>query len=364
MTMKQQLLFEMEDLSEEFFKKNIEQAKCYCRSALRSHFDYDVNIGFSFGKDSLLCALLVNEVLEELHDNRKVYLNFYNSGYEKDLFQQWAQYVKSKLPKRFVFRVIKPAPLFRLSVLMLGRGRTPVNAAYGRWCTNLKVDFIKTLERFSGKKRIRIVGIRGDESKKRKDDIEHNGVFDGETHRVIGKVTTNALWWYLKNNSHKINIEFEKLKKFYAGEKRDGCWYCYAQKYDKEVDIKSAIMIKLRQYVGNKQLLPMECRVSPDIIKTNLDTCKTWYFGLRQIEAKYKTRLLNNTDRKLIFELWNYREAMHEPVTKKLFLDDYLNGRYKPLFPELFDVAFHKKGNNYYYNWYEIYIDDKKVSLN
>lgn len=59
--------------------------------------------------------------------------------------------------------------------------------------------------------------------------------------------------------------------------------------------------------------------------------------------------LLSETDKKIIAEIWNWRELNNDRITQKDFLESLFNGSYTPLYPELFDIVFYKKGNRYCY---------------
>ena len=342
-----------------YYQDEIKQARAFALNALRSDFDKDICLSCSFGKDSLLCAVILAEALDLLNDKRKINLTFFYSGYEKPTFKRWFDYCCNHIDKsRFNIKYITPSPFYRLGVKLLGCGRVPVNPVYGRWCTGIKTELIKILNDKICKNNIEIVGTRAAESSKRNIDWKSNGYLQTgrgkRAYRIIGGVSTAAVWWYLERNLEKIGLDFELLRAYYNTDTRDGCWFCYAQKYDKPDTLEAAITLRLREYNGGVANINKELRIAPDILRTSLYYCKKWYYELLELQDKYNKYLLNETDKKYIFELWNIREKIDDFINQKKFLEAYLNGRYTMLYPELFDKTFYKKGEKYHYIRYDL----------
>lgn len=327
------------------YQKEIDQARRFARTVLKSDFSAPICSSCSFGKDSLLCAVLLQEALEELNDKRKINLSFFYSGYEKESFQGWFKYCCNNIKKdTFSIKYITPSPFYHYSVKLLGAGRLPINPVYGRWCTEIKTDLIKILNDKINKDALEIVGVRAEESPKRRKDWQETGFhrLKGSKHtfRIIGGVSTGAVWWYLEKNLHKIGLEFDKLRAYYDKEERDGCWFCYAQKYEKADSIYADITLRLRAYNGGVANKNLDLRIRPEILRTNIYWCKKWFYELLELQEKWNKVLLSDLDKKCIFELWNIREKVDDVITQKKFLEAYFNGSYKMLYPELFDVVF------------------------
>ena len=83
--------------------------------------------------------------------------------------------------------------------------------------------------------------------------------------------------------------------------------------------------------------------------RTQLCFCKQWYDELIELQNKYQRHLLTDLHKKMIFELWNWRELINERITQADFLSTFFSGQYKALYPELFDVVFRRVGKRYCY---------------
>lgn len=159
-----------------YYQDEINQARAYALNALRSDFDKDICLSCSFGKDSLLCAVILSEALELLKDRRKINLTFFYSGYEKPTFKDWFNYCCESLDKsKFNIKYITPSPFFGYLVRILGAGKINVNPVYGRWCSQFKTDAIKRLNDIIGKNAIQVTGTRAEESARRNIDWKDNG---------------------------------------------------------------------------------------------------------------------------------------------------------------------------------------------
>lgn len=345
-----EFLFDLEAVTADGQRREIESAKQWARRALLSDPSAPIVVNFSFGKDSLLTALIVAETLDELNDQRQITLSFYHSGAEKRTFQNWFDYVRGNISKRFKFCIIQPAASFSFLVCLLGRGRVPILGKFsrGRWCTQIKTDLLQVLEkRHVGA--IKFIGMRAAESFRRKQDFENNGVYYKNILRIIGGVSTSTVWNYLEKNIAAIGINYQRLRDYYGIEGRDGCWYCYAQRYAAPDSIEAAYMLKLRSYFGNDYPDFLRVREDHSILRTSVKYCKIWFNDLLELQEQFGRALLTDLEKKYIFEMWNARETIGETLTKRDFLNAYFSGQYVPLYPELFDLTFYQKGTQY--NW-------------
>lgn len=112
----QGLLFQIEN------PRNLETEIQEARGIIREYItgnpsDKKISVAFSLGKDSLLTAVLVAEVLDELNDPRPIYLSVFYSGDEKKTSAAWFAYLRASMSPRFIFRICSPPYKPQLSSL-------------------------------------------------------------------------------------------------------------------------------------------------------------------------------------------------------------------------------------------------------
>lgn len=322
----------------------------------------NVNVAFSCGKDSLLTALLVREVLDNLHIDKRINLNVFYSGYEKKEAAVWFKHLRETMTG-VQFRVCKIHVSHSYGVCVLGRGRFPISAYNVKWCNQLKRGGLDLLQRTSDG--LTFVGVRASESIRRAKDIKENGVIRGtgsaRVCRPIGNVSTCNVWKYLERNVHNIGVNYDRLVDYYGNDTRDGCWFCYAQKYPNgENDLRSAITLRWRKYSDYERMHKGFYCWPNGVNRIRTDVLRERYNEVIELEKKYNEYLLTDMHKKYIFEFWNIYENVTSSRGKKGllykedFLRDYFNGSYKMLYPELFDDALVKIGDRYLYRKYII----------
>lgn len=374
----QRYLFDLKPLTEEENKRQIEQAKQVIKESLLEEPEKLPVISFSCGKDSLLLLLLVYESLQELKDNRTLLITTANHWYNLPVYNDWFSYLKETLTA-FNWLQVEPPPLRRLSVETLGIGTMPLVANVIKWCnSSWKQNPLKDLNKCIKGGALVFSGTRNEESIKRKARFNKLGYKQGLYIAPLSLVTSVAVWSYLEKNLYKLGVSFYKLQEFYKGRSRDGCWCCVNNLNNStNTGIHKAIGERLKYYYGiqddgsvtppleSVELLEVNKRNSQSNLlkrcavydatpieqpyRTKLEYCQKWYLELLALQRKYNTYLLNRTDKKLIFEIWNWRAQFGELITQKAFLESVESGKYKLLFPEVFNQVFRRKQNRYIY---------------
>lgn len=341
--------------------KRIDKAKSVIKEYLLANPGKRAGVYFSCGKDSLLTALLAVEVSEELGiDKPALFTSFV--PYELEEEKRWNQYLIDNISGVDWYGV-EPPPFFHFSVYILGIGTVPPVFPQIKQCNSkLKRGPLQYLIREYKKDFLFLSGIRAEESSRRLARFKSDGYYDKSKKFLtpIVEVDEATLWSYLETNLHKIGIDYAKLRENYATKRRGGCWICPSRKVpdlDNATTLEDAITAKLRSYVSQEddnknELLAIYGEYNKALslsYRSHLSTCRLWYNDLIELQKKFKREILSETDKKIIAEIWNWREKINNRIIQKDFLESVFNGSYKMLYPELFDIVFYKKGNRYCY---------------
>lgn len=344
-----------------YYKKEIDEARDVIRQTLLDNPDKRAGVSFSCGKDSLLLALLCVEVSKEIGRERPILMSSF-VPYEVEREQKWNQYLIDNI-REVDWVGARPGDFFRFGIWMLGVGAIPPAPTVKGCNKQLKVEPFNLLSRQYKNNVIVYAGTRNEESFRRKKRFEEYGFIQPRYIAPISKISTATLWDYLEKNLHKINIDIELLRLNYANKSRGGCWFCANQHEDDLPDgLEKAIYKRFTSIISIRHknyhdLLVKYGDVTPtQAYRTKLVYCKQWYNELLELQKQYGRELLTELDKKIIFELWNYREKRHERIYQKDFLEDVKTGAYTMLYPELFDIVFEFKRGRYVYRHGETFV--------
>ena len=285
-----------------------------------THKNDIITLSYSGGKDSTLLLVLVSKFLTQHRKKFKdtfVYFIYSDTGVEIPeirefpvrILKETERFFKS-LNMKVYARIVKPSPQNNFFIKMLMG--YPMPHIRFRWCTRvLKTkpidDFIKKLKiRHKGKKIVKIIGVRAEESQSRrsKRGVYETSFFEIKNKEVpiyapIYNLTSNQVWKILEEMINKVPFwskkEFSYLRRIYGKKMtiRHGCWICPL------ISLKSGdkALRELAESLNERYLLELE-KIKKELIEISFNKEN------RTIDEKTKKpRSLNEKGKKEIIKL-------------------------------------------------------------